>query len=36
MRWGLDGLWIGLTVALVLIASLLVRRWQTARIPALQ
>jgi MATE family multidrug resistance protein len=36
MRLGLFGLWIGLTLALVLIASLLVRRWQTAKIPALQ
>jgi multidrug resistance protein, MATE family len=35
MRWGLPGLWIGLTLALVLIASLLVRRWQTAQMPAL-
>jgi MATE family multidrug resistance protein len=35
MGWGLSGLWIGLTLALVLIASLLVRRWQTAKIPAL-
>jgi len=36
MRLGLYGLWIGLTLALVLIASLLVRRWQSAKIPALQ
>jgi multidrug resistance protein, MATE family len=36
LRWGLYGLWIGLTLALVLIASLMVRRWQTARMPALQ
>ena len=35
MHWGLFGLWIGLTLALVLIASLLVRRWQTAKLPAL-
>jgi multidrug resistance protein, MATE family len=35
MGWGLRGLWMGLTLALVLIASLLVRRWQTAKIPAL-
>lgn len=33
-HWGLRGLWMGLTLALVLIASLLVRRWQTAKIPA--
>jgi MATE family multidrug resistance protein len=35
MRWGLPGLWIGLTLSLVLIASLLVRRWQVAKMPIL-
>jgi MATE family multidrug resistance protein len=35
LRWGLSGLWIGLTLALILIASLLVWRWQAAKMPAL-
>jgi multidrug resistance protein, MATE family len=35
MGWGLRGLWMGLTLALILIASLLVRRWQTAKISVL-
>jgi MATE family multidrug resistance protein len=35
LHWGLEGLWIGLTLALVLIASLLMRRWQRAKMPAL-
>jgi len=30
LRWGLSGLWIGLTVALILIAILLVTRWRKA------
>jgi MATE family multidrug resistance protein len=34
-HWGLSGLWTGLTLALILIASLLVWRWQTAKTPTL-
>jgi multidrug resistance protein, MATE family len=30
LRWGLSGLWIGLTLALIVIASVLLRRWQRA------
>ena len=30
LKWGLPGLWIGLTVALIAIALLLLRRWQSA------
>jgi MATE family multidrug resistance protein len=29
MRWGLSGLWSGLTLALILIALLLMERWRT-------
>ena len=36
LRWGLAGLWMGLTLALVLIASVLVRRWKSAQMPALR
>jgi multidrug resistance protein, MATE family len=32
LKWGLPGLWIGLTVALIAIASLLLRRWQSANV----
>jgi len=32
LRWGLSGLWIGLTLALIVIASLLLRRWQGASV----
>jgi MATE family multidrug resistance protein len=32
LKWGLHGLWIGLTVALIAIASLLLRRWQSASV----
>ncbi len=31
-KWGLSGLWIGLTLALIVIASLLLRRWQGASV----
>jgi MATE family multidrug resistance protein len=34
LGWGLSGLWIGLTVALIVIASLLLRRWQSASLHA--
>jgi MATE family multidrug resistance protein len=36
LKWGLAGLWTGLTLALIVIAALLLRRWQSAseRIPA--
>jgi multidrug resistance protein, MATE family len=34
LKWGLQGLWIGLTVALIAIASLLLRRWQSASVPS--
>jgi MATE family multidrug resistance protein len=34
LRWGLSGLWIGLTLSLILIALLLVRRWKNASIPS--
>lgn len=36
LEWGLAGLWTGLTLALIVIASLLLRRWQSAslRLPA--
>ncbi len=30
LKWGLPGLWLGLTVALIVIASVLLRRWQGA------
>ncbi len=30
LKWGLPGLWIGLTVALIAIALVLLRRWQSA------
>lgn len=30
LKWGLSGLWTGLTLALMVIASLLLRRWQGA------
>jgi multidrug resistance protein, MATE family len=35
LGWGLSGLWTGLTLALIVIASLLLRRWQgaTVRLP---
>jgi MATE family multidrug resistance protein len=35
LKWGLSGLWTGLTLALIVIASLLLRRWQgaSARVP---
>jgi multidrug resistance protein, MATE family len=32
LHWGLPGLWIGLTLALIAIAFLLRRRWQNASI----
>ena len=32
--WGLSGLWTGLTLALIVIASLLLRRWQGASVRA--
>jgi MATE family multidrug resistance protein len=32
LKWGLPGLWIGLTVALIAIASLLLRRWLRASV----
>jgi len=32
LKWGLSGLWIGLTLALIVIASLLLRRWQGASV----
>jgi multidrug resistance protein, MATE family len=32
LHWGLPGLWIGLTLALIAIAFLLLRRWQNASI----
>jgi multidrug resistance protein, MATE family len=32
LKWGLSGLWIGLTAALIAIASLLLRRWQSASV----
>ncbi|MBV8436115.1 MAG: MATE family efflux transporter [Silvibacterium sp.] len=32
LKWGLPGLWIGLTVALIAIASLLLRRWKRASV----
>jgi MATE family multidrug resistance protein len=30
LRWGIYGMWIGLTLALIVIASTLLRRWQRA------
>ncbi|MBV8632143.1 MAG: MATE family efflux transporter [Silvibacterium sp.] len=33
-KWGLQGLWLGLTVALIAIASLLLRRWRGGRLHA--
>ena len=32
LKWGLSGLWTGLTLALIVIASLLLRRWQGASV----
>ena len=32
LGWGLSGLWTGLTLALIVIASLLLRRWQGASV----
>jgi hypothetical protein len=32
LGWGLSGLWTGLTLALIVIASLLLRRWQDASV----
>jgi MATE family, multidrug efflux pump len=32
LEWGLTGLWTGLTLALIVIASLLLRRWQGASV----
>ena len=32
LGWGLSGLWTGLTLALIVIASLLLRRWQGANV----
>jgi multidrug resistance protein, MATE family len=32
LKWGLSGLWTGLTLALIVIASLLLRRWQSASV----
>jgi multidrug resistance protein, MATE family len=32
LKWGLSGLWMGLTLALIVIASLLLRRWQGASV----
>ena len=36
LKWGLSGLWTGLTVALIAIAAMLVWRWQRAEMPAVQ
>jgi MATE family multidrug resistance protein len=33
-KWGLAGLWTGLTLALIVIASVLLRRWQSADVRA--
>jgi MATE family multidrug resistance protein len=33
-KWGLAGLWTGLTLALIVIASVLLRRWQGANVRA--
>ena len=32
LNWGLSGLWTGLTLALIVIATLLLRRWQGASV----
>ena len=32
LKWGIQGLWLGLTVALIAIASVLLRRWQRASV----
>jgi multidrug resistance protein, MATE family len=32
LKWGLSGLWTGLTLALIVIASLLLRRWQSTSV----
>ncbi|MBV8675395.1 MAG: MATE family efflux transporter [Acidobacteriaceae bacterium] len=36
LKWGLPGLWIGLTVALIAIALLLLRRWYAASLHCLR
>jgi len=36
LKWGLPGLWTGLTLALIVIASLLLRRWQGASVRAVR
>jgi multidrug resistance protein, MATE family len=36
LKWGLSGLWTGLTLALIAIATMLVWRWQRAEMPIAQ